>query len=86
MSVRRIVLVALWMLSIVATAQWSARAQSWPQSVLSGPDIGFNVIGERDGLALGHLVVRVQGEWRGVIMTSSVSPTVTPGARIIPAQ
>ena len=83
MSVRRIVHVALWVLSIVATAQWSARAQvkgiivppvGAPPQILSGPDLGFRLQGQRDDTALGTLVVRIQGEWFRVVLPTNAGP------------
>ena len=42
---------------------------AWPVNppvVLSGADIGFRVTGHKDDIAVGRLVVRVNGNWKEV--------------------
>jgi hypothetical protein len=63
---------------LIAAAVWSgafiggwASAQTFqssqpidPPVVLSGSDIGFRVAARRGSTAVGHLVVRIDGQWR----------------------
>ena len=63
MSVRAcVVLVVIWLASLVGVGVW---AQTQPeQRVISGSDLGFRVERqERDGKAIGRLVVRIDGQW-----------------------
>ena len=68
---RRIGLVLVWALSIVATAAWAAStgAQARPTSepgagtIIAGENLGFRLEGQRDGLPTGTLVVRIDGMW-----------------------
>jgi hypothetical protein len=69
---RRIVWFAIWIVSILATAQYVA-AQREPLRpttavmtnpiTVSGSDIGFRVQGYGPDGAVGRLVVRVNGQW-----------------------
>jgi len=57
----RIALVIVWSTSLVGVAAWAqAPAQ---QKVISGSDLGFRVEGQREGTAVGRLVIRVNGQW-----------------------
>jgi hypothetical protein len=78
---RRIFVVALWVVSLLATAQY-AKAQRSPDPtmlqapiVVSGNDIGFRVQGYGPDSARGQLVVRVNGIWQ----TAVVVPTASQG-------
>jgi hypothetical protein len=65
--------VIVWIASVASAAALSAAvsAQVWPNRadpprILSGPDIGFRVEGIKSGnqtVAVGRLVVRMNGEW-----------------------
>ena len=63
MSVRaRVVLVVIWLASLVGVGVW-AQTQS-EQQVISGSDLGFRVERQgRDGIPIGRLVVRIDGQW-----------------------
>ena len=80
MSVRRIVVLAvLWVASLVAVAT-IARAQVYginplPEPrVVFGPDFGFRIEGEQNGVPVGPLVVRINGKWVEVRIHST-NPT-----------
>jgi hypothetical protein len=62
----RVVVFALWVLSIVATGVWvSAQSafQSGEPQVLTGDDIGFRLEGSQANGPRGRFVVRVNGKW-----------------------
>jgi hypothetical protein len=66
MSLRRIALASVWILSIVlvgivAHAQYAVTPV--PPTVLSGSDFGFRVEGMKNNRPTGVLVVRVNGQW-----------------------
>ncbi len=74
MSTRTIRVVALlWVLSLLAVgtigyAQTSGRAQVYmtnpvSPTVVAGPDFGFRIEGEQNGVPVGLPVVRVNGQW-----------------------
>ena len=95
MTVRRMALAALWIVSLVVTAQWgtaivqSEQASSPPTpgqgQVVSGSDLGFMVLpGEGEqGRPVGILVIRQRGQWVPVEMGQWVSPSDSRG-RIVP--
>jgi hypothetical protein len=68
---RRIGLVLVWALSIMATAAWAAStgAQAPPAgeagagTIIAGENLGFRLEGRRDGMPTGTLVVRINGTW-----------------------
>lgn len=68
---RRIGLVLLWALSIIATGAWAASvgAQKPPAgkqgagTIIAGDNLGFRLEGQRDGVPTGTLVVRIDGMW-----------------------
>jgi hypothetical protein len=69
MPVRRIVLFAfLWIASLFVVAT-IARAQVYrlnplPEpKVVSGPDIGIRIEAEQNGVPVGPLVIKINGEW-----------------------
>jgi hypothetical protein len=71
MSVRTrwvVVVALLWAVSLFAV-QAIAKAQvlrgrTFPEpKVLSGADLGIRIEGEQDGVLIGPLVVRVNGQW-----------------------
>jgi len=56
----------------------SARLQKSPEpTIISGPDVGFRVVGNRGGRPLGTLVVRINGEWKEVQFASRAQ-VITP--------
>jgi hypothetical protein len=77
--------IALWMTSLAVVAGLTSalmRAQApsqvpqWRESlvtespmVISGNDIGFRIERTQDGIAVGKLVVRVDGRWVNTEMT-----------------
>jgi hypothetical protein len=62
-----LILVAMWVLSLVAVGVVTAQVatQPVPPKVLSGADLGFEVTGidHKDGAAVGRLVVKVNDKW-----------------------
>jgi hypothetical protein len=68
MSKRAIGIIAvLWVLSLlivqsVVSAQWYPVNPVTPR-VLAGPDYGFRIEGEQNGVLVGKPVVRVDGRW-----------------------
>ena len=69
MPVRRIVLFTfLWIASLFVVAT-IARAQVYrlnplPEpKVVSGPDIGIRIEAEQNGVPVGPLVIKINGEW-----------------------
>ena len=74
MTMRRAVFVAVWCLSLVAAAQWGASAQTQPNLVLSGSDIGFKPTSERDGMIFGTIQIKVNGSWRPVVVVDGGPP------------
>jgi hypothetical protein len=71
---RRIIVVVLWAVSIVVAAHIGARAQSVPEGILTGSDIGFKPTSTRDGLIFGTMQVKVNGAWRAVIVVDGGPP------------
>ena len=82
----------LWAISSLVTGVLTAAAQrptgdarvgaagaliTEAPTIVSGPDLGFRIERTRDGIALGKIVVRVDGKW---IDTGS-SATVVPARR-----
>jgi hypothetical protein len=65
---KRIVVIALWLLSIVAVGTLvHAQLRSvptGPTTVLSGADIGFQTTDSGGKTVVGKLVVRVNGQWK----------------------
>lgn len=55
-------------------AQGAASAQGLGPRVLSGPDIGFQLTGQRKGKPVGRLVVRIDGEWKDAAFEHVVTP------------
>ena len=59
-------LIAVFMI-VSLTAAWtyaqSFRVQPVPPTILSGPDVGFRVEGQRGNVPVGKLVVRINGQW-----------------------
>ena len=64
---RHVVLIAVVIAVVSLAATWGyAQAiaiQPVPPQVLSGPDVGFRIEGQRAGVPVGTLVVRINGEW-----------------------
>ena len=80
--------IAIWLASLITVAGLSsaliraqARIPPFPQApppaaevtILSGSDIGFRVEGNKDGNAVGTLMVRINGTW----VKAMFSPTST---------
>ena len=64
---------------VFAAAAWG-HAQAFVQPtpvpspvVLSGPDIGFRMVGRKGEKPVGRLVVRIDGEWREVEFDHRIS-------------
>jgi hypothetical protein len=78
MWLRRSLLIAVWTLSLVGAAQWGARAQSRqavpPDMLISGDNMAFKPTSTRDGMIFGTVQVRVNGEWRGVVVVDAGPP------------
>jgi hypothetical protein len=84
-------LVISWAVSLIAAGALTAAAQRPPDApmggvgaliteaptIISGPDIGFRLERTQNGIAMGKIVVRIDGKW---IDTGS-SPTVVPARR-----
>jgi hypothetical protein len=85
MSVRKIALVvALWVVSLFAVgtlvrAQVLTSPNKFPEpKVISGADFGMRVESQQNGVLLGPLVVRVNGQW--------VEAQIAPGNVVHPAR
>ncbi|MCC7010422.1 MAG: hypothetical protein IT184_16555 [Acidobacteria bacterium] len=77
MSLRKLVLVSLWALSLVAAAQLGAAAQK--PSNDPGYAVRFVQTGTHDGMLLGKLTAQVNGQWMTVEIAPPVSrPNVHP--------
>jgi hypothetical protein len=68
MSLRkRIGLVVVWAVSIVAAGVWAHAQTTVPQTqaptVLSGNDLGFRIDSRKGNTPVGTIVVRVNGQW-----------------------
>jgi hypothetical protein len=78
-------LTAIWLATLITVAGATAvfvRAQSQTPlfaqipadaPILSGSDIGFRVEGNKDGHAVGTLMVRINGKW----VTAAFGPSTT---------
>jgi hypothetical protein len=55
-------------------AQGAASPQRPFPPVISGPDIGFEMVGRRKGKPVGRLVVRIDGEWKEVEFAHTLTP------------
>jgi hypothetical protein len=80
MPVRRIVVLALvWVVSLLVVATM-ARAQVYRMNpvpepkVVFGPDFGFRIEAEQNGVPVGLLVVNINGKWVEVRIGSN-NPT-----------
>jgi hypothetical protein len=83
MRIRSVVIVAvLWVLSLFAVGS-IVRAQVYRVNpvaeprIVAGPDFGIRVEGERNGVPVGLLVIRIDGEWVEV-QVGSARPPVSP--------
>ena len=56
---------ALWLLS-VTLAGMVGFAQALQPQVITGSDLGFVMEGQHNGRAMGHFVVRLNGQWMPV--------------------
>jgi len=83
-------IVTLWILSLVVVAALAAGvaaqssplnpsvARAFPPKVMSGADLGFRVEGlDVNNKPVGHLVIRVNGEWIEAGVTWSAKPATT---------
>ena len=82
MSIRRIVALAVvWVASLLlvvtmAKAQ-SHRINPLPEPrVVSGPDVGFRIEGEQNGVPVGLLVVKINGKWVDARIGSAKGPNL----------
>ena len=89
---RKVAIVALWLLSLVAASRWgTAEAQSMPQrgprgeEILTGNDVGFMLFPATSGQTrpAGAIVIRQKGQWIVPEMGRPVSPDSSQG-RIVP--
>jgi hypothetical protein len=66
----------LWALSLIAVGYVSASAQPFllteTPRIVAGSDLGFRVERTQNGIAVGRVVVRVDGRWIDTV--SSVPP------------
>jgi hypothetical protein len=61
------VIFTLWLLSVVATGTFVyAQVRLNEPNIISGSDLGFVVEQQEKVVALGHFVVRVNGQWMPV--------------------
>jgi hypothetical protein len=66
---------AAFVVVLLAAAIGGAQPSRGPQTILSGPDIGFRVDStDREGRALGRLMVRIDGQW----VEAGSAPAVRP--------
>jgi hypothetical protein len=81
MSIRRIAAVAvLWVASLFLVGT-IAKGQSHsiypvPPTVVSGPDFGFRIEGEQNGVPVGLLVVKIDGKWVQARIGSTKGPNL----------
>jgi len=66
MRIRRLVWVFVVVL-IALTGEWtyaqSLQVTPVTPTVVSGPDLGFRVVGNRGGTPVGTLVIKMNGQW-----------------------
>lgn len=68
MSLRNMTVIALlWVLSLFAVSA-IVHAQAYginpvTPRVIAGPDVGFRIEGEQNGVPVGLLVVQIDGKW-----------------------
>jgi hypothetical protein len=81
MTIRAAFVIALlWVASLFMVGHFAA-AQSFPviplrePRIMSGPDFGIRVEGERNGTPVGVLVVRINGQWVEA-QQGSAKPTI----------
>lgn len=90
---RRVGVLTLWLLSLLAASRWSA-AETQPNplppqqsdaQVVSGADVGVMVFPGTNGQGrpVGTLVIRRQGQWVPVELATSVTPGDSRG-RLVP--
>lgn len=65
---RRVVLIVAAVIVVVSLAATWGYAQAFRTEpvtprVLSGADVGFRIEGQRGGVPVGKVVVRIDGEW-----------------------
>jgi hypothetical protein len=77
--VSRLFVLAVLVAALAGAAAWGYAqgvdsAQGLGPRVLSGSDIGFELVGQRKGKPVGRLVVRIDGKWQEV----QFEPVVTP--------
>ena len=68
---RMMLIVAVWALSLVAVAQWSARAAQAPQQV--GLEVRFLPTQGKPGAPSGTLIANFNGQWLPVTPVSPPS-------------
>jgi hypothetical protein len=65
-----------WVVLLIVVAAASllvAQTNNADKRIVSGPDLGFRVDGERNGVPTGHFVIRVNGSWVEVKESVGVS-------------
>ena len=80
-------LAILWALSLVTTAVLTSAQTAAPlglpdgliteaPTIVSGPDLGFRIDRTQNGIALGNLVVRIDGRWVDTGSPATVVPVL----------
>ena len=76
----------LWAVSLIVTATLTAAAQKTPPpdflmteapTIVSGPDLGFRIERTQNNIAIGKLVVRVDGRW----IETGAAPSLVPAVK-----
>ena len=76
-------IIALWLLSLalvggLAAAVTAQVARPVAPKVFSGEDLGFRVDGlNLNGMPVGHLVIRINGDWVEVGSSMTAKPATT---------
>lgn len=73
---RRVALVVVWVLSLVGVGVWagSGEVRIARPHVVSGEDLGFQVVSIRGNTRIGRLVVRIDGKWVDVQFAPGIVP------------
>lgn len=75
----RVFATAIAIAALLGAAAWGyAQGAASPQRpipfVISGSDMGFEVVGRRKEKPVGRLVVRIDGEWKEVEFAHTLTP------------
>jgi hypothetical protein len=63
----RVLVIALWALSLVLAAQFGASAQFGQNEYTPGTEVRFVQLGVRNGMPAGVFAARINGEWKTVV-------------------